>query len=85
MLNAFSVYDVKADQYSAPFFSRNDGTAAREVCEVFRNGDSPYAKFPEDYSLFHTGTFDPNQCELVGCAPRLVYRFVTLKEMVENG
>jgi hypothetical protein len=54
----FSVYDSVAERYLEPFFSPNVGTATRSFSEACRKQDHQFAKYPEDYSLFHIGTFN---------------------------
>lgn len=55
-----SVYDRASQLFGQPIFVPSTGVAIRSFSdEVARKGDdNPIAKHPEDYELFHLGTFD---------------------------
>lgn len=55
--NVYSIFDVVAGVYSAPFFCVSDVVAVR----VFRSAmhpESMIVQFPNDYQLHYIGTFD---------------------------
>ena len=53
----YSIYDVKAEFYSTPWYSDNDETAQREFMRVVQDPQSAINAFPADYSLFFIGEF----------------------------
>lgn len=56
---AFVVFDTKAKAYLPPFFMGEVGMATRSFTDAV-NGDGPFSKHPEDYTLFEIGNFDDN-------------------------
>lgn len=59
-IKMFSVFDVKAAVYGAPFFMPNAAVAIRTFVDNV-NQDHPnnnWFKHPEDFTLYHLGTFD---------------------------
>lgn len=54
----FSVFDSAANAFMPPFFAGRIEEAIRAFRHQVANADSPFAKFPEDYTLFHIGSFD---------------------------
>lgn len=57
ILNVFTIYDVKAAVYAAPFFAPTVGVAKR-LCLQSMSADTTWAQFPDDFTLFHLGEFD---------------------------
>lgn len=55
---AFTVYDSKAEAYLRPFFEQSIGTACRAFQNACNNEESAFAKNPEDFTLFHLGSWD---------------------------
>lgn len=55
---AFSIYDVKAEIYSPPFFVNTVGLAIRMFTDLVNDGESRIAKYPADFTLFEIGSFD---------------------------
>ena len=53
-----SVYDVKADVYTPPFFVHTKGEAVRSFSDEVNNKGSAIAAHPENYMLFCLGEFD---------------------------
>lgn len=54
----FSVYDIQAQNFSAPFTSVTVETAVRDFGRAVVQTKGSADKFPEDYQLFHIGGFD---------------------------
>jgi hypothetical protein len=55
----FSIYDNVANVYEPPFTEKNKGTAIRRIQDLIQNNqNSPYAKFPDNFALYHIGYFD---------------------------
>lgn len=52
------IRDAKAEMFMNPVFSVAVGEAIRSFEDEVNNPQSPLNKHPEDYTLFHLGTFD---------------------------
>ena len=57
MLRMCSIYDCKAEAWLTPMFFQAKGQAIRSFSDAV-NGESEFAKHPDDYTLFCLGTFD---------------------------
>ena len=55
---AFSVYDEKVQAFNAPFFCQAIGQASRSFGDLVNDPQTTIHKHPEDYSLYHVGSFD---------------------------
>lgn len=59
LVNLYSIYDVKAQNYGNIFSARTDGLAIRVFSQIISfSGNGDYARFPEDFALYRLGTFD---------------------------
>lgn len=63
-MKLYSVRDVKAAYYVAPFCAENDGIAMRLFENEVRHGGGMPSKFPFDFELFRVGLFDPQTGEV---------------------
>lgn len=54
----YSVFDVQAQAYAAPFFLQRDEIAVRAFRDAVMNPEHPMSKHPEDYRLYRLGTFN---------------------------
>jgi hypothetical protein len=70
IINAYSIYDVKALTYSNPFFAINDATAIRIVTDAASDPNTSLGRHPADFILYRVGTFDGSNSALLGCDPR---------------
>jgi len=57
-LRVFVVFDSKVGAYMQPFFARASGEALRSWDVLVNDGQSAMSKFPADFTLLETGTFD---------------------------
>lgn len=64
MLKVYAVFDVKSAAYGNPIFLPSNGIALRTFGEACLNPESPMFKYPEDFSLFEIGMYDPSSGEL---------------------
>lgn len=56
---AFTIYDSKAECFAKPFFDVTIGSAIRSFADAVNGGEEgPWAKHPEDYTLYKCGYFD---------------------------
>lgn len=58
ILKVFSVYDIKAEYFSAPFFMNSNGEAVRAFKDLANDSSTTIGKHPEDYRLMCLGEFD---------------------------
>lgn len=56
--SVFSVHDAKADAFLPPFILPKTEMAQRVFSDCVNSPDHQFGKHPEDYTLFHLGTFD---------------------------
>lgn len=56
--NIYSIFDTKAEAFSLPFYYQYEGQAIRTCVDWLNNPETPYAKHPEDYTLYAIGTYD---------------------------
>jgi len=63
-LKIFTVKDHKVGIFMRPFFELHVGSALRSWEEACRSSESPFNKFPNDFSLFLVGEFDDLTGEL---------------------
>lgn len=71
ILEVVSVFDRAVGGYGRPFFVPSIGAAVRSfIDEVNRDApDNPMHKHPDDYDLFHIGSFDDSIGELMPLKP----------------
>lgn len=60
-MQAYAVYDRKAESYAQPFFAPNHAVAIRNFEGAVRSGNSQLSTHPEDFSLWHLGEYDDEQ------------------------
>lgn len=71
--NIYSIFDVKAKTHGAPFTVLNDDVALRVVDHVLQAPDTDYRRYPDDFVVYHLGTFDTDSGLVVAVtSPRLV-------------
>lgn len=64
ILNAFTVYDSKAEAYLQPFFTTTPALAMRSFQQAANTEGHDFNKFAADYTLFHVGYYDDSNGEL---------------------
>ena len=69
-LNIYSIRDLKIEAYSQPFYSHTHGSALRAFADHVNEAGSAPNKHPEDFALFHLGTFNDQTGEITGQQPR---------------
>lgn len=74
LMGVYSVFDRKAVAYGNLLFFVNDDLAKRSMVEVMgeRNNISLY---PDDFDMYHVGSFNVGTGELFAATPRLAARF----------
>ena len=67
IMEIFTVFDSAAARYLEPFFAPTVEVALRRFRQTVNQpaADNPIALYPEDYSLYHIGTYHQETGELV--------------------
>lgn len=68
-LRAFSVFDVKSDTFSAPFWKGTIGQALRDFADLANDMNSTVGRHPEDFKLVQVGEFEDTTGGLIACEP----------------
>lgn len=68
----FIIYDIKTQLYDNPFFAKSFGEVTRMLDQTLQEGRSTIAKYPSDFKVFHTGTYDPYD-GTVECLDKPIY------------
>ena len=77
-----SIYDNVAKIYEPPFTEKNTGTAIRRIQDLIQNNpNSPYAKFPDNFALYHIGYFDPEDGSILDIEPSHI---INLEELTNK-
>lgn len=69
MTEFFSVHDAAMAAFVDPFSASTLEVALRGFREQCETPDTQFAKFPEDYSLWHVGSFDSETGMVAGITP----------------
>ncbi len=59
MIGLFAIYDAAAKRYIEPFCADTHEVAIRGFRQACEKEGHQFNRFPEDYSLSHVGSFDP--------------------------
>ncbi|AXL15305.1 nonstructural protein [Microviridae sp.] len=78
--NIYTIYDTKAEAFSLPFYYMHDGQALRTCQDWINNPETPYAKHPEDYTLFKAGQYDENTGTITQDKIESIATFITLTQ-----
>lgn len=57
ILECMAVYDNKARAYLPPFYVSHVDVGVRHIADALKDASHPFARNPEDYSLYHLGAF----------------------------
>ncbi len=68
----FSVFDSAADRFLDIFSQVTVEAAIRDFKQACMKEGHQFAKFPEDYALYHVGTWQPELGELVPMKARKI-------------
>lgn len=79
-LNAYTVYDAKAEAYLTPFFNQTDAVAERNFRTAANTPDHAFCLYSEDYTLFRLGSFDILTGALTSDTAIAIAKAIELKE-----
>lgn len=57
-MKLYSIRDLKADAFAAPWVAANDYVAVRMVMDSMDDGKSMLSRHPEDYELWQVGDWN---------------------------
>ena len=69
IMNAYSIFDMKALQYHLPFFQPADGAAIRMLMDLVNDPNTMVGRHPSDFVLYHVGHYDDARGEVQPIAP----------------
>lgn len=84
MQQAFSVRDNKAETYGEPFYRPNQVVAIRSLSDAIAEGNNPWAKHPDDYSLYHVGEWDDTEGDLIAATKTHICNLAEIADTLEN-
>lgn len=64
ILNAYTLHDLKARNFSPPFFAANHAVATRMLTDLVNDMNTTVGRHPADYRLFCVGSFDDQMGEI---------------------
>lgn len=64
--NVYSVYDLKGEVFSQPFFSVNDSVAKRLFGDGCQDVETPVGRHPEDFVLYRVGVWNSDNGAIAG-------------------
>ena len=67
--NLYSIFDKKSGTFMQPFVELTDGTATRQCMDLLAQLNSPFAKYPEDFTLMRIGSWDEVEGKPKGQVP----------------
>jgi len=67
--NIFTIYDSKAHAYLTPFFLHNQDMAIRIFADCINDQSHQFGKHPEDYTLFHIGSWSDEKAKFLTTNP----------------
>ena len=82
ILQAYSIYDSKAETYYLPRFFHNTPTFMRAISPVCNDESHQFCLHGEDFTAFHIGEFDQLTGKFTPIEPVSVCR---LHELKDNG
>lgn len=68
-LNVYAIRDAQVNSYSQPFYSPTHGSALRAFSDHVNDPQSAPNKHPDDFNLYHLGTFNDETGQLVAVDP----------------
>ncbi len=71
-VEAFAILDMVAEQYMEPFFTINAQTALRGFSMHCAEDGHQFNKFPEDYALYHVGSWNGSDGVFTPLEPRKI-------------
>lgn len=83
-LNVYSMFDSAAKAFTRPMFFNLDGEAIRAFQTEANRKDSPVCNFPDQFTMFHIGTYDDSTSVFVSVNPRSLGLAIQYKESFQS-
>lgn len=74
----FTIHDITAEVHTQPFFGINDAVAVRSCANLVQNPGTTFYDNPEDFRLYHIGSFNDENCQFTQTEKRLIVRLSDL-------
>ncbi|QCQ84871.1 nonstructural protein [Blackfly microvirus SF02] len=58
LLRAYTLHDVKALNYSPPFFQHNNAMAIRMLTDLVNDSNTSVGRHPADFKMYCVGSYD---------------------------
>lgn len=71
-LNAYAVKDIQSQLFTNPYFLQNDTVALRSFETACKTENHQFNKYPEDFSMYHIGTYNIETGELISTTPKQI-------------
>lgn len=78
-MNIYTVWDMKAGVFLAPFTIQSDGLARRAMAGCLMEDEHMFARHPEDFALFHVGEWDDLTAGIEPCTPRAIATLLEIR------
>lgn len=81
----FTVLDSVAGIWLEPFFEATIESAVRAFREIVNKEGHQFNRFPQDFALYHIGSFDEKTGVVVSCEPHSLGLAITYVQREELG
>ena len=78
----YVIHDITSELYTQPFFGVNDAVAIRSASNLVQNPGTTFYDNPEDFRLYHIGSYNDETLEIIQAGPKLLHRLSDL--MIKN-
>jgi hypothetical protein len=63
-VNLYLIRDIRSKRWFPPFVAENTDVAMRHCAQMVRNPESTMGQYPQDFSLWQCGDFDPTDGQI---------------------
>nr|QJB20931.1 MAG: nonstructural protein [Microvirus sp.] len=84
ILEIYAIHDIASESYSQPFYAYNDAIATRTVGNAVKQPGTSFHDNPEDFRLYHIGSYDDNLGLIQPTNQRFVIRLSDLASLYET-
>lgn len=72
LMQMVAIRDTKAAAWMNPLFFQTKAQAIRAFGDAVNDPQGEFQKHPEDYQLYHVGTFNPETGDVIGTPPEVL-------------
>lgn len=80
----YCVFDKKSGTWDNPFTARTHGEAERMFSGAVNDKQSLLGQYPEDFSLWHVGAFDPHSGDIEKSSAQCLGEAVSFRQNQTN-